>query len=115
MSSEQEVSLFLEGFKVKMKIWDVSFRDDRGKNAQTLIDLEIRPIERALVLEQLICKDFSEGPLKENLYNGAEMWVFGKILKQKEIYIKISMGFPGSCTLCISFHIAEHPMKYPFK
>ncbi|WP_204356551.1 hypothetical protein [Arcticibacterium luteifluviistationis] len=27
-----------------MKFWDVLFRDDRGKNAQALADLEIRPI-----------------------------------------------------------------------
>lgn len=32
-----------------------------------------------------------------------------------EIYIKISLGRPGSNSICISFHIAEHPMQYPFK
>lgn len=115
MNTEQEVASFLDGFKVKMKIWDVTFRDERGKNAQTLIDLEVTSNYRKQVLENLVNSDFCEGPLIENLYGGSEMWVFGKTIKQKEIYIKISLGFPGSSTLCISFHIAQHPMKYLFK
>jgi hypothetical protein len=27
----------------------------------------------------------------------------------------LSMGYPGSSTICISFHIAEKNMNYPFK
>jgi hypothetical protein len=42
------------------------------------------------------------------------MWVFGKDVKGQEVYIKITLG-KGSSALCISFHIAEHPMNYPFK
>jgi hypothetical protein len=53
--------------------------------------------------------------LPEKLYAGADMWVFGKIVKEKEIYIKITMGFSGAKVICISFHFAEHPMKYPQK
>lgn len=42
------------------------------------------------------------------------MWVFGKSINKKEIYIKISTGLPNNKTWCISFHIAEHKMHYPF-
>lgn len=59
--------------------------------------------------------DYSEGPLNEKLYGGSDMWVFGREIKNKEIYIKISMGFEGSQVICISFHIAEFTMKYPYK
>jgi hypothetical protein len=44
-----------------------------------------------------------------------EMWVFGKNVKGQEVYIKIMLGQPGRSTICISFHIAEHPLNYPFK
>jgi hypothetical protein len=115
MPSESEVGAFLKDFKVKMKIWDVLFRDDRGKNLQALIELEITPSERKKVLEQIEIKDFSEGPLIENLYGGAEMWVFGKTVKKKEVYIKITMGVINSSVLCISFHLAQHKMQYPLK
>jgi hypothetical protein len=43
------------------------------------------------------------------------MWVFGKQVKKKEVYIKVSMGIENTGAVCISFHIAEHPIKYPFK
>ena len=43
------------------------------------------------------------------------MWVFGKDVRGREIYIKIALGMQGGQTICISFHIAEHPLKYPFK
>lgn len=115
MISEQDVSKFLKDFKEKMKIWSVLFRDDRGKNAQTLADLEIRPIDRDKVLENLKIEDYSEGPLEDTLYKGADMWVFGKDVKKNEIYIKISIGYAGAGVICISFHIAEHNINYPFK
>lgn len=115
MSTETEIASFLKDFKEKMKFWDVLFRDDRGKNARALVDLELRPIERKAILETLEIKDYSEGPLEENLYGGADMWVFGKTLKKKEVYIKIAMGAMGSSVICISFHLAEHKMQYPLK
>jgi hypothetical protein len=115
MSTETEVASFLVDFKEKMKFWDVLFRDDRGKNAQALVDLELRPIDRKAILEALDTKDYSEGPLEEKLYLGADMWVFGKAVKKREVYIKISMGALGSSVICISFHLAQHKMNYPLK
>jgi hypothetical protein len=115
MRSESEVGAFLKDFKEKMKIWDVLFRDDRGKNLQALIELEITPSERKKVLEQIEIKDYSEGPLIDSLYSSAEMWVFGKTVKKKEVYIKIIMGVINSSVLCISFHLAHHKMQYPLK
>lgn len=115
MSIEAEVASFLKDFKEKMTFWDVLFRDDRGKNAQTLVDLELRPIERKTILEALETKDYSDGPLEEKLYGGADMWVFGKTIKKKEVYIKITMGAMGSSVICISFHLAQHKMNYPLK
>jgi hypothetical protein len=57
MSTEEDVLCFLNDFKEKMKLWDVLFRDERGKNAQTLMDLELRPIDRKAILEKLETKD----------------------------------------------------------
>lgn len=115
MSKEAEVDSFLKSFKEKLRFWDVLFRDDRGKNAQALVDLELRPIERKSILEALETKDYCEGPLEEHLYGGADMWVFGKTIKKKEVYIKITIGAIGSSVICISFHLAQHKMQYPLK
>jgi hypothetical protein len=115
MVGKETVKHFLSGFKGKMNFWDVYFLDDRGKNLQTLAFLEIRPIDRKKILEKLEVIDYCQGPIKEKAYGGQDMWVFGTEIKKKEIYIKINMGWEGSKVLCISFHIAEHKMKYPFK
>ncbi len=115
MSTEREVESFLKDFKEKMRFWDVLFRDDRGKNTQALIDLELRPIERKAIIEGLEVEDYSEGPIEEKLYGGADMWVFGKTIKKKEVYIKITMGAMSSSVICISFHLAQHKMNYPLK
>ncbi len=115
MSTINEVKSFLKDFKEKMNIWDVLFRDDRGKNTQTLVDLELRPVERKTIIEALDFIDYSEGPIEEKLYGGADMWVFGKQVKEKEVYIKITMGVRGCSVICISFHLAQYKMKYPLK
>ena len=115
MRRELEVATFLNDFKEKMKFWDVLFRDDRGKNTQALVDLEIRPIERKAILNAIETRDYSESPLEEKMYGGADMWVFGKTIKKKEVYIKITIGPMGSSVICISFHLAQHKMNYPLK
>lgn len=115
MATSEEVHSFLQDFKIKLGIWGVVFRDDRGKNAQALLNLEITPVFREKILKELQTTDYYEGPKKENLYSGADMWVFGKTIKGQEVYIKITLGFSGAQVICISFHVAEHPMDYPLK
>lgn len=109
-----QIEDFLENFKLKMKVWDVVFAS-RLKNLQTLADLEITPGYRIKILKELMCKDYSEGPLEDAMLNGPQMWVFGKMIKKKEVYIKITLGSPNISVICISFHISEHPMSYPLK
>lgn len=115
MATHREVETFLAEFHSKMRIWDVLYRDDRSKNTQTLADLELRPIDRTKILENLKPPDYSEGPVNETLYGGSDMWIFGKEVKRHEVYIKITIGFAGGSVICISFHIAEHAMIYPLK
>ena len=85
MSGLEEIQIFLTDFHVKMNIWGV------------------------------VRSDYSQGPIPDKLQGGADLWVFGKIVKGKEIYIKITMGIKGAQVICISFHIAEHRMSYPHK
>jgi hypothetical protein len=37
------------------------------------------------------------------------------VIKKKQVYIKITMGFKGASVLCISFHLAEHELNFPLK
>lgn len=115
MASKDQVKNYLREFKVKIDIWDIIFLDDRGKNSQTLADLELMPNERKKILEKLEVDDYCEGPLDETQYGGTEMWVFGRTLRGKEIYIKVALGIENTSVICISFHISEYPMEYQFK
>lgn len=114
MVSGEEVDQFLTAFKVKLKIWDVLFMK-RDKNLQTLLDLEISPGHRKQILEELEAIDYSQGPLPDETFNAADMWIFGKTIKGKEVYIKITLGRANLSVICISFHLAEYPMSYPLK
>ena len=115
MATKQEVESFLNDFKTKMRFFQIIFLDDRGKNAQAILDLEISPIKRKEIIEKLIVEDYSEGPLEEKMRGILPMWVFGREVKKTEVYIKISMGKENSQTICISFHPSEHPINYQFK
>lgn len=113
-ATKEDVQRFLNQMKEKIKVFGIMYRDDRGKNAQALINLEITPKYRDSVIINLEVEDYSEGPVIDTLYRCGEMWVFGKDVKGQEVYIKITLG-KGTSAMCISFHIAERPMNYPFK
>ena len=115
MVTKEDVEQFLKRLKEKIKIYDIIFRDDRGKNMQTLAALEITPTYRKQVILNIDAEDYSEGPIVDTLNKMGEMWVFGRNVKKQEVYIKIMLGQPDCSTICISFHIAEHPLNYPFK
>ena len=47
--------------------------------------------------------------------HGATCGCSEKDINGQEVYIKIAYGMPNSHAICISFHIAEFPMNYPYK
>ena len=115
MATKNDVEKFLNQFHEKLKIYDIVFRDDRGKNLQTLAELNITPNERVSVIKTIQVEDYSSGPIVDTLNKMGDLWVFGKDVKGNEVYIKISLGLPNNKTICISFHKAEYKMNYPFK
>lgn len=115
MATRQMVEQFLSQLKMKMEVFGVFFLDERGKNAQALLDLNITRLERMAVVKSIELEDYSEGPIRDVLNDYGEMWVFGKDVNAQEVYIKITMGKPNLNAICISFHLAEHPMQYPLK
>ena len=111
----EEVRAFLEQFNTKVQVFGILFRDDRPKNKEALQILDITPLQRELIVKNLQAQDYVEGPVIDVLNKKCEMWVFGKDVKGREVYIKITLGYQNGQTICISFHSAEHPMQYPFK
>lgn len=108
----EQVNQFLQEFKIKAKVFGIIYRDERRKNTEALLELGISATIREKVIYSLEGVDYSQGPIIDTLYKGAEMWVFGKDYHGVDIYIKISVS---DRALCISFHKAERPMPFPFK
>jgi len=115
MVTSEEVKVFLEQFNAKVQVFGILFRDDRAKNKRTLELLDITPLQREVIVKNLQVQDYVEGPIIDELNKRQEMWVFGKDVKNREVYIKITLGYQNGQTICISFHISEHPLKYPYK
>jgi hypothetical protein len=116
MSTVTAIESFLKDFKFKLGFWGLLLQNRlSSKNFQTLTDLEFRVEDLKRALGELQVEDYSEGPIKDLLYNGADMWVFGKDIKKREVYIKITMGQPNDKVICISFHFAEYALTYPYK
>jgi hypothetical protein len=115
MTRAGDVQVFLNEFHQKLQIWQILFRDDRKKNFNALLNLDISSAKRKQIITALETIDYSEGPITDTLNDGTALWVFGKIIKGTMVYIKITMGQFNNPVICISFHEAEHEMNFPFK
>ena len=113
MATPAEVEAFLDTFKTKMEVFDVIFME-RHKNLKALIDLEITRVSRTEILMELQVEDYYRGPTKD-VDHGPDLWEFGRFLKKKEVYIKITIGMSNKPVIVISFHLAERAIEYPFK
>lgn len=60
--------------------------------------------------------DYSAGP-KPDRDRGGDIWEFGKDIDGYEVYIKLKVASVDDAMIakCISFHIAQYPLKYPHK
>ena len=96
-----------------MIVFGVYFRNDRGKNQELFNHISIVPSKRKDYILELTTHDFSEGTIPDALNDIADMWVFGKEIQGHEVYIKVQILPAGA--ICISFHLSERPMSYPFK
>ena len=109
-----DVEKFLNEFFQKMDVFDVIIHRNRSKNLQTMLDLELSDKSVREHLRGLKATDYYKGPTKDN-FIGPDLWEFGKQIKNKEVYIKITIGNYNKRVVCISFHYPERNIKYPFK
>lgn len=117
-TTEEEVKMFLQEFiaKINANIGGVGIiiKRDRAVNLQTILDLELTNVTVIEHLKKLTYKDFYKGPIADS-GGDPSLWEFGKEIKSKEIYIKITLGYLNKPTICISFHYPIRTIKYPFK
>lgn len=115
MTDNLGVRSYLQELKQVIGIWGIIFTNHPKNSIQHLADLNITANSRKEIILNLQIEDYSEGPLQETQQGGTEMWVFGKIIKVQEIYIKLTISKITGTPVCISFHKAEDSLNYPLK
>lgn len=115
MTTKNDVKSFLQELKQIITIWPI-FYINRPKNSiQHLADLGITANSREQIINKLEIEDYSQGPEPETQFNGKDLWVFGKVIKTQEVYIKLTISKNSGNVICISFHKADYPIVFPFK
>lgn len=117
----QKVAEFLNEFQALIRNQKPHF-PPRTKNNATLIALGLTQTDQWNILRALTVEDYVAGPEPDEKRKGF-VWVFGKTDESVELYIKlkISIWIPAGTNeiqrepICISFHQAEWPLKYPFR
>jgi hypothetical protein len=88
----------------------------RAENIACLAELGITKKNQKEEIMNLSAEDYCEGPEPDKDRPGV-IWVFGKRISGKEVYIKLKIAQVGRETIakCLSFHPAKHPLCFPFK
>ena len=115
MADKSVIKSFLQELKAIIKSLGIIFSNRPKNSIQNLADLSITAKMREEIILNLEVEDYSEGPLEETQQGGTEMWVFGKVIKGQQVYIKLTISNITGTAVCISFHKAEYPMEFPLK
>ncbi len=88
----------------------------RFSTRYTLLDLEYDSHDVVERLKELTIADYSETLVDLDDENPPLLFVFGKDINGRQVYIKLKIkGDTAKRVLCLSFHYAKHEMKFPYK
>jgi hypothetical protein len=109
-----DVRNFLRSFKravVDGQFWVVN----RSKNNATLSQLGLRRRDQEDIILDLTPADYYKGPEPDRDKPG-DLWFFGPDFNGRRLYIKLKLVKDGPIikAKCLSFHLAEHTLTFPF-
>lgn len=80
----------------------------------TILDLEYETSDIVERLKELTVQEYSETLYDKDDDNPPLLFVFGKDVNCKKVYIKLKIKDVKKKVLCLSFHYAEHVMNFPY-
>lgn len=126
-SKKSEVIIFLEELKELLGkdnfdidsdfilIKTKKSKDEEHSTPQTLLDLEYDTGDVVKRLKELTVAEYSETKIDKDDLNPPLLFVFGKDINRKLVYIKLKIkGDQKRRVLCVSFHYARDSMKFPY-
>ncbi|MBQ4232310.1 MAG: hypothetical protein II699_03445 [Lachnospiraceae bacterium] len=89
--------------------------DEEHSTRFTLLDLNYDSNDVVDRIRELTVAEYSETLVDRDDINPPRLFVFGKMINNKLVYIKLKVkGEPRQRILCISFHYAKDPMEFPY-
>lgn len=127
-SKEKEVIEFLsrlqnilcsEEFNIDKNFTIIKSKKKSGKEQfstpYTMLDLDYDASDVVECLKKLTIQEYAETLIDKDDTNPPLLFVFGKDINNKQIYIKLKIkGSPMKHVLCVSFHYAEKKMIFPY-
>ena len=80
----------------------------------TMLDLDFDIKDVVNSIRQLTAANYSETLVDRDDSNPPLLFVFGKVINKRTIYIKLKTKKKSNYILCVSFHYAKHQMNYPY-
>lgn len=116
MVSPEKVRKFLLEFKQVATSGSGIDIVPRRETRPTLLELGLTKANLEEIVLGLSVADYCKGPDADRDRPG-EIWVFGRKIKEREVYIKIKVAQVEGKHIakCLSFHFAQHPMKFPLR
>ncbi|MCM1181283.1 MAG: hypothetical protein NC347_13590 [Clostridium sp.] len=127
-SKEKEITEFLselknilhsKAFNIDNDLIIIKSKKKNGKEQYstpyTLLDLNYDSSDVAECLKELTISEYSETLVDKDDLNPPLLFVFGKEILGRQIYIKLKIkGNQTRHVLCVSFHYAEERMRFPY-
>lgn len=127
-SKKQEVTVFLKQLKELLEKEDFDIdknitiirtkkknEDERYSTPYTLLDLNYDTADVVDRLKELSVREYSETLVDKDDLNPPLLFVFGKDINNKQIYVKLKIkGNPSDHILCVSFHYAKEKILFPY-
>ena len=89
--------------------------DQEFSTPYTLLDLDYDIEDVIDRLKELKVEEYSETKIDKNDVNPPVLFVFGKDIDDRLIYIKLKIKDQQKQVLCVSFHYAKDKMEFPYK
>lgn len=127
-SDKKTVREFLR--KLKRILGDSAFQIDRNlffnskkkegekeqfSTAYTMVDLDYDAYDVIERLKELAVHEYSHTLFDRDNDNPPLLFVFGKDIQERIIYIKLKIREGKKKIICVSFHYAEYVLEYPYQ
>ena len=90
-------------------------KDAQYSTTTAMAGLEFGIMDIVNLIKELTVKDYSHTLIdNDKRYDGEMLHVFGKMMNNKLLYIKLKIRKDKRIVVCISFHFAENELGFPY-